>query len=235
LPANISTSFEGSAQVFQQAVANQGMLLFCRRPGDLHHPRHPFTRTSSTRSPSCRALPSAGIGALITLQLFWHGPQRHRRDRRGHADRHRQEERHHDGGLCRRTPCPGAPRPRISIVEAALLRFPPDHDDHDLCAARLVCRSRSAPVPAPSCASRSASPVVGRPHGLSAADAVHHAGRLHLVRQAAGREVRRDPLLFGPQGATRPRRPSSVPAMEDIGAFVSGPRCCGSRARPAGR
>ena len=28
LPASISTSFEGSAQVFQQAVANQGMLLF---------------------------------------------------------------------------------------------------------------------------------------------------------------------------------------------------------------
>ena len=28
LPPSIATSFEGSAQVFQQAVANQGMLLF---------------------------------------------------------------------------------------------------------------------------------------------------------------------------------------------------------------
>ncbi len=28
LPATITTSFEGSAQVFQQAVANQGLLLF---------------------------------------------------------------------------------------------------------------------------------------------------------------------------------------------------------------
>ena len=69
LPAYITTSFEGSAQVFQQAVANQGMLLFAAVLviyiilGILYENFiHPLTILSG--------LPSAGIGALITLQLF---------------------------------------------------------------------------------------------------------------------------------------------------------------------
>jgi multidrug efflux pump subunit AcrB len=69
LPAQIATSFEGSAQVFQQAVANQGMLLFAAVLviyiilGILYENFiHPLTILSG--------LPSAGIGALITLMLF---------------------------------------------------------------------------------------------------------------------------------------------------------------------
>ena len=69
LPANIATSFEGSAQVFQQAVANQGMLLFAAVLviyiilGILYESFiHPLTILSG--------LPSAGIGALIILMLF---------------------------------------------------------------------------------------------------------------------------------------------------------------------
>jgi len=69
LPPTIATSFEGSAQVFQQAVANQGMLLFAAVLviyiilGILYENFiHPLTILSG--------LPSAGIGALITLQLF---------------------------------------------------------------------------------------------------------------------------------------------------------------------
>jgi HAE1 family hydrophobic/amphiphilic exporter-1 len=69
LPASVTTSFEGSAQVFQQAVANQGMLLFAAVLviyiilGILYENFvHPLTILSG--------LPSAGIGALITLQLF---------------------------------------------------------------------------------------------------------------------------------------------------------------------
>ena len=63
LPASIATSFEGSAQVFQQAVANQGMLLFAAVLviyiilGILYESFiHPLTILSG--------LPSAGIGAL---------------------------------------------------------------------------------------------------------------------------------------------------------------------------
>ncbi|HZQ02123.1 MAG TPA: efflux RND transporter permease subunit, partial [Reyranella sp.] len=69
LPANITTSFEGSAQVFQQAVANQGLLLFAAVLviyiilGILYENFiHPLTILSG--------LPSAGIGALLILMLF---------------------------------------------------------------------------------------------------------------------------------------------------------------------
>jgi HAE1 family hydrophobic/amphiphilic exporter-1 len=68
LPPSISTSFQGSAQVFQQAVANQGMLLFAAVLviyivlGVLYESFiHPLTILSG--------LPSAGIGALVTLEL----------------------------------------------------------------------------------------------------------------------------------------------------------------------
>ena len=69
LPDSIATSFEGSAQVFQQAVANQGLLLFAAVLviyiilGILYENFiHPLTILSG--------LPSAGIGALATLMLF---------------------------------------------------------------------------------------------------------------------------------------------------------------------
>jgi len=69
LPAHIATSFEGSAQVFQQAVANQGLLLFAAVLviyiilGILYESFiHPLTILSG--------LPSAGIGALLVLMLF---------------------------------------------------------------------------------------------------------------------------------------------------------------------
>ncbi len=69
LPPQIATSFEGSAQVFQQAVANQGMLLFAAVLviyiilGILYENFiHPLTILSG--------LPTAGIGALLTLELF---------------------------------------------------------------------------------------------------------------------------------------------------------------------
>jgi HAE1 family hydrophobic/amphiphilic exporter-1 len=69
LPASITTSYEGSAQVFQQAVANQGMLLFAAVLviyiilGILYESFiHPLTILSG--------LPSAGIGALAILMLF---------------------------------------------------------------------------------------------------------------------------------------------------------------------
>ena len=106
LPASIATSFEGSAQVFQQAVANQGMLLFAAVLviyiilGILYENFiHPLTILSG--------LPSAGIGALITLQLFGMDLSVIAMIGVDHADRHRQEERHHDGRLRARAPRPG--------------------------------------------------------------------------------------------------------------------------------
>ena len=85
-------------------------------------------------------------------------PQHHRPHRHHPLDRHREEERHHDdrlrprrraqrGQVAGRRDLPGVPAP-----------LPADHDDDDGRAARRTCPWRSARAPAPSCASRSASP-----------------------------------------------------------------------------
>ena len=69
LPATITTSFEGSAKVFQTSMTNLPLLLFVAIGvvyivlGALYESYiHPLTILSG--------LPSAGLGALITLWLF---------------------------------------------------------------------------------------------------------------------------------------------------------------------
>jgi HAE1 family hydrophobic/amphiphilic exporter-1 len=69
LPPAITTSFEGSARVFQQSMTNLGLLLFVAIGvvyivlGALYESYiHPLTILSG--------LPSAGLGALVTLYLF---------------------------------------------------------------------------------------------------------------------------------------------------------------------
>ncbi len=69
LPAGITTSFEGSARVFQQSMTNLGLLLIVAIGvvyivlGALYESYiHPITILSG--------LPSAGLGALVTLYLF---------------------------------------------------------------------------------------------------------------------------------------------------------------------
>jgi hydrophobic/amphiphilic exporter-1 (mainly G- bacteria), HAE1 family len=69
LPATISTSFEGQAKVFQESMVNLGLLLFVAIGvvyivlGALYESYvHPITILSG--------LPSAGLGALVTLYLF---------------------------------------------------------------------------------------------------------------------------------------------------------------------
>jgi HAE1 family hydrophobic/amphiphilic exporter-1 len=69
LPPNVTTSFQGSAKVFQQSLSNLGLLLFIAIGvvyivlGMLYESYiHPLTILSG--------LPSAGLGALITLWLF---------------------------------------------------------------------------------------------------------------------------------------------------------------------
>jgi multidrug efflux pump subunit AcrB len=69
LPATVTISFEGSAKVFQEATKNLGLLLFVAIGvvyivlGALYESYiHPITILSG--------LPSAGLGALITLWAF---------------------------------------------------------------------------------------------------------------------------------------------------------------------
>jgi HAE1 family hydrophobic/amphiphilic exporter-1 len=69
LPATVTTSFQGSAKVFQASTRNLGLLLFVALGvvyivlGMLYESYiHPLTIMSG--------LPSAGLGALLTLTLF---------------------------------------------------------------------------------------------------------------------------------------------------------------------
>jgi hydrophobic/amphiphilic exporter-1 (mainly G- bacteria), HAE1 family len=69
LPASIATGFQGSAQVFEESLRGQGILLLAAIfaayvvLGILYESFiHPITIISG--------LPSAGIGALLTLMLF---------------------------------------------------------------------------------------------------------------------------------------------------------------------
>jgi len=69
LPATVTTSFQGSAKTFQQSMQNLGLLLFIAIGvvyivlGMLYESYiHPITILSG--------LPSAGLGALVTLYLF---------------------------------------------------------------------------------------------------------------------------------------------------------------------
>ena len=69
LPPTVTIAFEGSAKVFQQSMANLGLLLFVAIGvvyivlGALYESYvHPLTILSG--------LPSAGLGALVTLWLF---------------------------------------------------------------------------------------------------------------------------------------------------------------------
>ena len=93
LPADIQRTFQGTAQAFQSSFTGMGVLLLAAILviyiilGILYESFiHPLTILSG--------LPSAGVGALLTLIIF-------RQElnlyvcRNHHADRHRQE-RHHD-------------------------------------------------------------------------------------------------------------------------------------------
>ncbi len=69
LPAGVSSSFQGTAQAFQDSLAGQGLLIFAAVfviyvvLGILYESTiHPITILSG--------LPAAGLGALLTLMLF---------------------------------------------------------------------------------------------------------------------------------------------------------------------
>ena len=90
-----SASFQGTAAAFRNSLANESWLLLAAVVtvyivlGVLYESYiHPLTILST--------LPSAGVGAILALQLFHLDLERHRADRNHPADRHREEERHHD-------------------------------------------------------------------------------------------------------------------------------------------
>ncbi len=82
---------------------------------------HPLTMLSG--------LPSAGLGALLTLSVS-PGSQHVRLRRHHHAGRHRQEERHHDDRLRARGTAPGRHDAAAGHLPRLPDPLPPHHDDH---------------------------------------------------------------------------------------------------------
>ena len=203
LPATVASSFQGSAQVFQDSLKGQWILVLAAifaayvLLGILYESFiHPITIISG--------LPSAGIGALITLMAFKmdlsviamigivmlvgivkknaimmidfaHRAAKGRAQRRG------------------RDPRGGA------------VAVPADHDDHvrgDLrrAADRARARRRRGAAPA---ARRLGG---GRARAVAAAHALHHAGGLHLSRPH--RPDAEAPARAAARGGSRARRAS---------------------------
>ena len=179
LPATIATGFSGTAQVFQDSLRGQGVLILAAVfaafviLGILYESFiHPITIISG--------LPSAGIGAILTLDAVQHGDVGDRDDRHRDAGRHRQEERHHDGRLRAGAP-PRRPERRARDPRSRAVALPPDHDDDvcgDLRHAADCARRRRRRRTAPAARHRRGR----RPLRVATADAVHHAGDLHLSR-----------------------------------------------------
>ena len=97
-PTSVQGSFAGTAAAFQSSTSNMGLLLLMAMIvvyiilGILYESFiHPLTILSG--------LPSAALGALLTLCIFRHAADALCLCRHDHADRHRQEERHHDDRL----------------------------------------------------------------------------------------------------------------------------------------
>ena len=212
MPATVSTVFTGSAQLFQEALAGQGLLLLAAVVviymvlGILYESFiHPITILSG--------LPSAGLGAVLSLAALRPRPFRHRHHRRAHADRHREEERDHDD-RCRDHAAPARHSGRRRDPGSLHAALPPDHDD-DLRGAlrRHADRGRRGRGlgAAPAARHRRGR----RARGLAIAHALHHARDLCVSRQDRAMDrrapkksacARRKPNCRTRRPCRRPRR-----------------------------
>ncbi len=185
LPPTVTTTPEGSARVFEQSMSNLGLLLFVAIGvvyivlGALYESYiHPITILSG--------LPSAGLGALITLVSLRQRAEHLLVRRPDPAHRHREEERDHADRLRAR----GRAQAQQDAGRRDLRRLPhplpSDHDDDDGGAARrgadrarLRVGRRSAAAARPG--------RRRRPDGVAAHHALSHAGRVHLSRRGSSR------------------------------------------------
>ncbi len=179
MPAGIQASFQGTAAVFQNSLANESWLLLAAVItvyivlGVLYESYiHPLTILST--------LPSAGVGAILALQLF-------------HLDLgvialigiilligivKKNAIMMIDFALeAERERAPAAGRGHLSSLSAAL---PAHHDDHHGRAVRRLAAGHGQGHRL-RIASSSGHHHRRRPAAQPGADALHHAGGLHLV------------------------------------------------------
>ena len=101
LPSTVSTSFQGTAQAFQDSLQGLGLILVMADRRHLHRAGRPVRElhapADDSVGPAVGRLRRAADAADLQDRAE---PLRVRR--RHHARRPREEERHHDGGLRRR-------------------------------------------------------------------------------------------------------------------------------------
>jgi hydrophobic/amphiphilic exporter-1 (mainly G- bacteria), HAE1 family len=179
LPATIATGFSGTAQVFQDSLRGQGVLILAAVfaafviLGILYESFiHPITHHLRAAVGRHRRHPHA--------DAVQHGTLGDRDDRHRDVGRHRQEERHHDGGLCARA-SPRRLERRARHSRSRPATVPPDHDDDVRGDFRHLadCDRRRRRC--------GAAPAARRRRGrrslrVAVADAVHHPGDLYLSR-----------------------------------------------------
>ena len=183
MPDSVQAAFQGTAAAFQSSTQNMGVLLLIAMIvvyiilGILYESFiHPLTILSG--------LPSAAVGALLTLFIVGHAADALCLCRHDHADRHREEERDHDDRL-RAAPaaCRRECSPEQAIYEAAMIRFRP------IMMTTMAAMMGTLPIALRHRRGRGIAPAAGpvrggRPAAVAAADALHHAGDLYLSRPA---------------------------------------------------
>ena len=183
LPSTVSTSFSGTAAAFQDA--QQGLLVLLILAilviylvlGILYESFvHPLTILSG--------LPFAGFGALLALMIFQQDLSIYafvgiimligivKKNAIMMIDFAIEAERTQGKSA------------RESILEAASVRFRPDHDDHDGGAGGHAA-DRAGPRRGRRVAPAAGHRGGGRARVLADHHALHHAGDLHLPRRAA--------------------------------------------------
>ena len=124
LPSTIHGSFQGTAQAYQESLANEPILIAAALLtvyivlGMLYESMiHPITILST--------LPSAGVGALLALLITHNELDVISLHRHHPADRHREEERDHDDRFRHRGGAREGKSPEDAIFQACMLRFRP--------------------------------------------------------------------------------------------------------------
>ena len=191
MPASLIGTFQGNAQAFQASLRTVPMLILGGPVRGLSDPRHTLRELHPPADdPVDPAFGRRGRDRCADAVRLRFQPGRH--DRRDPADRHRQEERHHDGGLrhhCRARRAPVCDR---SGAQGGAAAVPPDHDDDGGGAARrraADARRGNGSRNPPAARLRDG----GRAAREPGAHAVHDAGHLHLSRPAVG--LRQQPFV----------------------------------------
>ncbi len=178
MPASIVPSFAGTAQAFQESLANEWPLILAAIATVYHRPRHALRELHPPHHHHLHPALGGGRRAARAARVQ-DRPHHHRLHRHHPAHRHRQEERHPDDRFRARCPAPREPPGGGGDLRGLPSPLPSDHDDHHVGALRRhAARLRHGHR-------RGTAPAARHRHRRRAdlqpgADALHHPGDLPL-------------------------------------------------------